>query len=248
MALILPKCQNKSSWNLLCISCHLSSSLWCSSCSTSISNTNAAAHQIVLFYWLHYVYILKFSFYFSYQILKLQWKESGQLVLLRSSCSIYECTVSLSVINFLKTFFFIFVFFGRSLTYCFLFMCSKKLGKNLVNFDISFVISFTSNNGQFSKNLLNKFKIIFLHHRKNGLTFMSCLIKLRATDLNHKFCSQSIQTVLTYVGIVSVLLFTYNCRIYNCEHWNYFACTIQNIGYVSFKAQDYSVTHGCCSL
>jgi hypothetical protein len=55
---------------------------------TPISNTNTTASQAqtVLFCWLHYAYILTFSFYLSYQLLKLQWRESRRLVLSRTSC------------------------------------------------------------------------------------------------------------------------------------------------------------------
>jgi hypothetical protein len=56
----LPEHLNKSSWNLVCISCHLSSSQWHTAQIPPISNINTAASQIVLFYWLHYAYILKF--------------------------------------------------------------------------------------------------------------------------------------------------------------------------------------------
>jgi hypothetical protein len=51
-----------------------------------MSNTNTATSQIVLLYWLHYTCMLKFSFYLSYQTLKLQWNESRLLVLPRTSC------------------------------------------------------------------------------------------------------------------------------------------------------------------
>jgi hypothetical protein len=37
-----------------------------------------------------FIWLLKFSFYFLYQIFKLQWKESSQLVLPRTSCFIWE--------------------------------------------------------------------------------------------------------------------------------------------------------------
>jgi hypothetical protein len=59
---------------------------------TPINNTNTAASEIVLFYWLHFAYILKLSFNL-YQILKLQWKERRQLVLPRTSCFnvVYAC-------------------------------------------------------------------------------------------------------------------------------------------------------------
>jgi hypothetical protein len=39
--------------------------------------------QIVLYYWFHYVYILKFFFYVPHRILNLQWKNSMQLIILK---------------------------------------------------------------------------------------------------------------------------------------------------------------------
>jgi uncharacterized membrane protein SpoIIM required for sporulation len=53
-----------------------------------ISNTSIGA--FVLFYCLFYVYVLKFSFYISSQVLKVQGKESRSLVLPRTSCKITE--------------------------------------------------------------------------------------------------------------------------------------------------------------
>jgi hypothetical protein len=50
------------------------------------SSHNTAASQIVLLYWLHYAYILKFYFCLLYQILRLQWKKRRWLVLPRTSC------------------------------------------------------------------------------------------------------------------------------------------------------------------
>jgi hypothetical protein len=82
ITLILLEWVNKSSWNLVHISFHLRPSQRCTSQITPTSNTNTGAPQIVLFYWLHYAYILNFSIYLSYKQLKLWWKESKRLVLL----------------------------------------------------------------------------------------------------------------------------------------------------------------------
>jgi hypothetical protein len=62
ITLILPECWNKSSCNIVFISCHLRPSQWCISDIIPISNINTAVSQILLFYWRHYAYILKFSF------------------------------------------------------------------------------------------------------------------------------------------------------------------------------------------
>jgi hypothetical protein len=57
---------DQSSWNLVGISFRPKPSKRCTSWLTPISNKNTKVVRIVLFYWLHYAYILKFSVHFTY--------------------------------------------------------------------------------------------------------------------------------------------------------------------------------------